>query len=74
MHFILSFLLAAAFFCPRAAAAASADDIIKKAADLSPAQRKTFLEEGAKKEGEMVFYTSLSLTDYPKIMPHIADC
>src|SRR5262249_7229078 len=30
----------------------------------------TLLEEGAKKEGQLVFYTSLSLTDYPKIMPY----
>jgi iron(III) transport system substrate-binding protein len=50
--------------------AASADEIAKKAASLSTAERKTFLEEGAKKEGEVVFYTSLSLTDYPKILPH----
>ena len=27
-------------------------------------------KQGAKKEGEIVFYTSLSLTDYPKILPH----
>ena len=50
--------------------AATPDEIIKKAAGLSAAERKTFLEEGAKKEGELVFYTSLSLTDYPKIMPY----
>jgi iron(III) transport system substrate-binding protein len=49
---------------------ATVDEIIKKSGSLSTAQRKSFLEEGAKKEGEMVFYTSLSLTDYPKIMPH----
>jgi iron(III) transport system substrate-binding protein len=54
----------------RAAEAASADEVVKKAAALSGAQRKAFLEEGAKKEGEIVFYTSLSLTDYPKILPH----
>jgi ABC-type Fe3+ transport system substrate-binding protein len=50
--------------------AATAEEIIKKSSGLSAAERKTFLEEGAKKEGELVFYTSLSLTDYPKIMPH----
>ena len=55
---------------PRASGAATADEVVKKAAALSGAQRKAFLEEGAKKEGEMVFYTSLSLTDYPKILPH----
>jgi iron(III) transport system substrate-binding protein len=50
--------------------AATVDEVVKKAAGLSVAERKTFLEEGAKKEGEVVFYTSLSLTDYPKILPH----
>ena len=50
--------------------AASVEEVVKKAAALSGAERKTFLEEGAKKEGEIVFYTSLSLTDYPKILPH----
>jgi len=70
LAFILSILLAGVFVCPRELHAASADEVIKKAAGLSAAQRKTFLEEGAKKEGEMIFYTSLSLTDYPKIMPH----
>jgi len=57
-------------FSSSAGHAASADEVVKKAAGLSGAQRKAFLEEGAKKEGEIVFYTSLSLTDYPKIMPH----
>ncbi|HSQ14156.1 MAG TPA: extracellular solute-binding protein [Candidatus Deferrimicrobium sp.] len=52
------------------ASAASIDEVVKKASALSGAERKTFLEAGAKKEGEIVFYTSLSLTDYPKILPH----
>lgn len=50
--------------------AATVDEVVKKVAGLSAAERKTYLEEGAKKEGEVVFYTSLSLTDYPKILPH----
>jgi iron(III) transport system substrate-binding protein len=50
--------------------AATVEEVVKKAAGLSAAERKTYLEEGAKKEGEIVFYTSLSLTDYPKILPH----
>ena len=50
--------------------AATVEDVVKKAAALSAAERKVYLEEGAKKEGEIVFYTSLSLTDYPKILPH----
>lgn len=56
--------------CSSAGHAASADEVVKKAAGLSGAQRKAFLEEGAKKEHELFFYTSLSLTDYPQIMPH----
>jgi iron(III) transport system substrate-binding protein len=68
--FILSVLLSWFAAVPRASFSATPEDIIKKTSSLSTAQRKVFLEEGAKKEGEMVFYTSLSLTDYPKIMPH----
>jgi len=68
---ILNFLLAwVVVFSPRVGGAATSDEVVRKAAGLSGAQRKSFLEEGAKKEGEMVFYTSLSLTDYPKILPH----
>ncbi|HXG50831.1 MAG TPA: extracellular solute-binding protein [candidate division Zixibacteria bacterium] len=54
----------------RCAQATSAEEVVRKAASLSGAMRTAFLEEGAKKEGELVFYTSLSLTDYPKILPH----
>lgn len=64
------FIVCFVSFCSSAGHAASADEVVKKAAGLSGAQRKAFLEEGAKKERELVFYTSLSLTDYPKIMPH----
>ncbi len=61
--FILSILLAWAIVCPRELRAASVDDVIKKTAGLSAAQRKTFREEGAKKGGEMLYSTSLSLPD-----------
>jgi len=54
----------------RSGSAASVEEVVKKASGLSGSERKAFLEEGAKKEGEIVFYTSLSLTDYPKILPH----
>src|SRR5262249_32004905 len=67
---ILTVLISWLFIAPPASPAATSDEIIKKAAALSAAQRKTFLEEGARREGELVFYTSLSLTDYPKIMPY----
>ena len=64
------FTFCCGIFLARAGAAATADEVVKKAASLAGAPRKAFLEEGAKKEGEIVFYTSLSLTDYPKIMPY----
>jgi len=67
---IIFLMLIAALVYAHSGHAATADEIIKKASSLSGSQRKSFLEEGAKKEGEIVFYTSLSLTDYPKIMPH----
>ena len=70
LFIILSLLICYFATFPRTVFAASADEVIKKAGALSAVQRKTFLEEGAKKEGELVFYTSLSLTDYPKIMPY----
>lgn len=61
---LLSALIAS---LPAPSPAATADEVVKKAAALSPAERKAFLEEGARKEGQLVFYTSLSLTDYPKV-------
>jgi iron(III) transport system substrate-binding protein len=36
--------------------------------NLAPAQRRAALEEGAKKEGEVIWYTSMSLTDFPKVV------
>jgi iron(III) transport system substrate-binding protein len=54
----------------RSGSAATVEEVVKKASALTGAARRTFLEEGARKEGEIVFYTSLSLTDYPKILPH----
>ena len=66
---ILCLLLALIASLPRGSGlAATAEEAVKKAAGLSPAERKTFLEEGARKEGQLVFYTSLSLTDHPKII------
>jgi iron(III) transport system substrate-binding protein len=47
---------------------ATVEDVVKSAAGMAPAQRKTILEEGARKEGEFVWYTSLGLTDFPKIV------
>jgi iron(III) transport system substrate-binding protein len=50
------------------AGAATIDDALKNLRSLSPAQRKAVLEENARKEGEVVWYTSMSLTDFPKIV------
>ena len=44
------------------------DELSKKIQGLAPAQRKALLEEGARKEGEVIWYTSMSFTDYPKIV------
>lgn len=72
MKFIVGILVIAAhlFALAQAGFAASVEEVVKRAAALSGNERKAYLEEGAKKEGEIVFYTSLSLTDYPKILPH----
>jgi iron(III) transport system substrate-binding protein len=48
--------------------AASAAEVVKKIQNLAPAQRRAVLEEGAKSEGQVVIYTSVSLSDYPKIL------
>ena len=44
------------------------DEVVRKIHGLAPAQRKALLEEGARKEGEVISYTSMSFTDYPKIV------
>jgi iron(III) transport system substrate-binding protein len=46
---------------------ASVEEVVKSLRGLSPVQRKATLEEGARKEGETIWYTSMSLTDFPKI-------
>jgi iron(III) transport system substrate-binding protein len=50
------------------AGAATIDDALKNIRSLSPTQRKAAIEENARKEGEVVWYTSMSLTDFPKIV------
>jgi len=52
---------------PSTGTGATADDIVKGVRNLAPSQRKAFLEAGARKEGQLVWYTSLSLSDYPKL-------
>jgi len=48
--------------------AATIEDVVKSIRSLPALQRKTMLEEGARKEGEVIWYTSMSLTDFPKIV------
>jgi iron(III) transport system substrate-binding protein len=48
--------------------AQSVADILNKVKNLSGAQRKAALEEGAKKERTLIFYTSISQADNPKMM------
>jgi len=50
------------------AGAATIDDALKNIRSLPLAQRKGVIEENARKEGEVVWYTSMSLTDFPKIV------
>ena len=47
---------------------ASVEDVVKSLRSLSPTQRKTLIEDGARKEGELIWYTSMGLTDFPKIV------
>jgi iron(III) transport system substrate-binding protein len=57
------------FFCSGTPSAAlTLDDVLKRIHGMTPSQRRAALEEGARKEGEMVWYTSMSLTDFPKIV------
>ena len=67
--FVLSIgMIAAALFAQPCAGAATVDEALKILRNFSAAQRKAALEEAAKKEGEVVWYTSMSLTDFPKIV------
>src|SRR5262245_42240001 len=43
-------------------------EVLEKIQNLPAAQRRATLEEGAKAEGQVVIYTSVSLSDYPKIL------
>jgi iron(III) transport system substrate-binding protein len=52
----------------RVASPASVEEVEKSLRSLTPAQRKAAIEDGARKEGETVWYTSMSLTDFPKIV------
>jgi hypothetical protein len=48
--------------------AATVQEVIKTISTQSPAQRKKTIEDGARKEGQFVIYTSLSDQDNPKVM------
>ena len=55
-------------FNPARADAATVDEAVKSIRSLVPTQRRNFIEEGARKEGELSWYTSMGLTDFPKIV------
>lgn len=55
-------------FNPARVDSATVDEVVKSIRNLAPAQRRAFIEERARKEGEMIWYTSMSLTDFPKIV------
>ncbi len=62
--FLLSALLIVATIAIQSnSGAATVAEVLKKIQPLQPAQRKAALEEGAKKEGQVVIYTSVSLSD-----------
>jgi iron(III) transport system substrate-binding protein len=54
--------------CVGTAHAATVEEVSKSIRNLSQMQRKAVIEEGARKEGEVIWYTSMSLTDFPKIV------
>ena len=47
---------------------ATLEEAQKTMRTLAPAQRRAVLEDGAKKDGEVIWYTSMSLTDFPKVV------
>src|SRR5215510_9347776 len=57
-----------AFGVVTAAEGATTDDALKNLRNLPLQQRKAVIEENARKEGEVVWYTSMGLTDFPKIV------
>jgi iron(III) transport system substrate-binding protein len=67
-RFLLNLLLLVAALSITSTGGATVGEVLKKIQPLQPAQRKAALEEGAKKEGQVVIYTSVSLSDYPKIL------
>lgn len=48
--------------------AGTAEETLKMISTLSPSMRKSALEKGAKEEGQLNFYTSISTADHPKLM------
>jgi hypothetical protein len=65
---VTGLIAASVFLYYPCAQAATVDEALKSLRNLGAAQRKAVLEEAAKKEGEVVWYTLMSLTDVPKIV------
>jgi iron(III) transport system substrate-binding protein len=67
--FVVISLLSILFWLPPGLSfAATPQEIVKKLSTLSPAERTKAIEEGARQEGRMVLYTSISVQDNPKLM------
>jgi len=64
---ILFFISLVVVSNPRTGNAAAIDEVIQKIAQLPAAQRRAALEQGARREAQLVFYTSVSAADVPKI-------
>jgi iron(III) transport system substrate-binding protein len=64
---LLVFSGALVVFSLRNAHTAPIDDVLRNISNLPAAQRKATLEQGARREGQIVFYTSVSAADVPKI-------
>jgi iron(III) transport system substrate-binding protein len=62
------FISAAVMAAASAAYAQSVQEMLNKIQHLTGVQRKAVLEEGAKKERTLAFYTSMSQADNPKLM------
>jgi hypothetical protein len=49
--------------------AAPIDEVLQKISSLPAPQRKAALEQGARREGQIIFYTSVSAADVPPRSP-----
>ena len=65
---LITIALCAFLFDVAPSQAITVEELVKNLRNLTPSRHKAMLEEGARKEGEVIWYTSMSLTDFPKIV------